>query len=99
MWRRLLYVLSILLGVAGFAAIPFIVGFQEVLRTIGEVGWRCIVIFVINASGTLIMPAMGWWLLMRAEGMAVSLSTAVQAKDFGLGDRERSRRQGSAGSE
>jgi uncharacterized protein (TIRG00374 family) len=84
MWRRLLYVLSILLGIAGFAAIPFIVGLQEVLRSIGEVGWRCIVIFVVNASGTLIMPAVGWWLLMRAEGMAVSLSTAVRAALMGF---------------
>ena len=64
--------------------LPFIVGLQEVLRTLRGVGWTCIVICVVNASGTLIMPAMGWWLIMRADGMAVSLSTAVRAALMGF---------------
>lgn len=84
MWRRLLYALSLLLGIAGFATIPFIVGLQDVLRTVGEVGWTCMILFVVNASGTLILPAIGWWLLMRAEGLAVSLSTAVRAALIGF---------------
>lgn len=75
MGKRLLYVVSILLGVVGFCAIPLIVGMQNVLWTVSQVGWLGILLCVANASGTLLIPAIGWWLLMRAEGIPATLHT------------------------
>jgi hypothetical protein len=82
--KRLYYTLSILLGLAGLCVIPFVVGFEDLLRTIGQVGWLGILIFIANSSCTLIIPAMGWWLLMRAEGIPVSLGTTVLANLMGF---------------
>jgi uncharacterized protein (TIRG00374 family) len=84
MWKRLFTVLAITLGIAGFCAIPFIVGIEDLLQTIGQVGWVCIVVFTANAAGTLLIPALGWWILMRAEGIPASLATAVQANLMGF---------------
>jgi uncharacterized protein (TIRG00374 family) len=84
MYKRLFYVLSILLGLAGLCAIPFIVGIDDLFRTIGEVGWFYILVFVVNSSFTLIAPAIGWWLLMRAEGIPVSLWAVIQANLMGF---------------
>jgi uncharacterized protein (TIRG00374 family) len=84
MRKRLFYILSIGLGVAGFCAIPFIVDMPDVLWTIGHLGWFGIILFVTNASGTLLIPAIGWWLLMRAAGIPATLSTAIQANLMGF---------------
>jgi uncharacterized protein (TIRG00374 family) len=84
MGKRLFYTLSILLGIAGFCAIPFLVGMRDVLWTIGHVGWFGVLLCVANASGTLLIPAIGWWLLMRAEGIPVALSTAIKANLMGF---------------
>jgi uncharacterized protein (TIRG00374 family) len=84
MRQRLLSLLAILLGIAGFCAIPFIVGFRDLVQTIGQVGWFSIALFVVNASSTLLIPAVGWWILMRAEGIPASLGTAVQANLMGF---------------
>jgi hypothetical protein len=67
MWKRLLYILSILLGIIGFCSIPFIVGVDDLLWTIGHVGWLYVLLFIINSSGSLLFPALGWWILMRAH--------------------------------
>jgi uncharacterized protein (TIRG00374 family) len=84
MWQRLFFLLSMLLGIAGFCAIPFVVGVHDLLRTIGQVGWFCLVLFVVNASCTLLIPAVGWWLLLRAEHIPASLGTAVKANLMGF---------------
>lgn len=84
MGKRLFYALSILLGVAGFCAMPFLVGMHDVLWTIGRVGWFGVLLFVANASCTLLIPAIGWWLLMRAEGIPATLSTAIKANLMGF---------------
>lgn len=46
MGKRLLYIVSILLGVAGFCTIPFIVGVHDLLRTMRQGGWPAIVLCV-----------------------------------------------------
>lgn len=84
MWTRVFYILSVVLGIAGFCAIPFLVGVHDLIRTMAQVGWGCVVLFVVNASGTLVFPAIGCWLLMRAEGIPVALGTVVQANLMGF---------------
>ena len=84
MGKRLFYAVSILLGIAGFCAVPLLVGMRDVLWTIGRVGWLGVLLCVANASGTLLIPAIGWWLLMRAEGIPVALRTAITANLMGF---------------
>lgn len=81
---RLLSGVSIALGIIGFCAVPMLVGIENVLRTMGQVGWPWGLLFVANTAGTSVFPALGWWLLMRAEGLRVSLWTAVQANLMGF---------------
>ena len=80
--KRLFYILSIGLGVAGFCAIPFIVGMPDDPQTINTWAGFGIVLFVANASCTLIIPAIGWWLLMRAEGIPEALNTFMLATSW-----------------
>lgn len=81
---RLLYGCSIALGVLGLCAVPWLVGIEQVLRTMAQVGWPWGLLFVANAAGTLVFPALGWWLLMRTDGLRVSLWTAMQANLMGF---------------
>ncbi|MGE3537130.1 MAG: lysylphosphatidylglycerol synthase transmembrane domain-containing protein [Candidatus Tectimicrobiota bacterium] len=83
-WSRFLSLLSALLGVLGFCAIPFIVGLQDLGRTLSQVGWLALGVSVLNAAGTLVMPALGWWVLMRLEGIPAAVHTAVQASFMGF---------------
>ena len=90
MGKRFFSAVSLLLGLASFCAVPLLVGMRDVLWTMGRVGWVGVLLCVANASGTLLLPALGWWLLMRAEGIPVALRTAVAANlrgfpcDFGV---------------
>lgn len=83
MRKRVLSLLSVLLGIAGFCLMPFIVGVNDLLQTIGQVGWLYLVLFVVNASGTVVIPAIGWWLIMRAEGLPVSFGVTLQTNFMG----------------
>lgn len=84
MWKRLLPGLSILIGLAALGAIPFLVGVHEVFQTIRQVGWTCLILSILNASGTLLIPALGWWIILRAEGIRVSPAVPIQANLMGF---------------
>jgi uncharacterized protein (TIRG00374 family) len=79
MWKKVLLALSIVLGIVAFVAIPFIVGWDLTIQAVGQAGWQCVVVMVAVASLTQIIPALGWTILMRGEGMKVSLLDAVKA--------------------
>lgn len=84
MLKRLLSGVSIALGVLGLCAVPWLVGIEQILHTLRVVGWGWGGLFVLNSAGTIVFPALGWWLLMRAEGLRVSLWTAMQADFMGF---------------
>jgi uncharacterized protein (TIRG00374 family) len=84
MWKRVLFGLSIVLGLAAFAAIPLIVGVKDTLDTIRRTGWTSILVFLANASLTTIIPAAGWWILMRGEGIPATLGQALKANFMGF---------------
>ncbi len=84
MWKRLLYVGSILVGAAGFCSIPFIVGVGDLARVIGQVGWLMLALFVVNAALVLVAPGVSWWLLMRAEGIPATLGQTLRANFMGF---------------
>lgn len=79
MWKKILFALSIILGIAAFLAIPFIVGWDRTFTAVGQAGWGCVLTMVAIASLTQIIPAIGWTILMRGEGMKVSFFDAVKA--------------------
>ncbi len=84
MWKKLLLVLSLLIGVAAFCAIPLIVGKENTFNAVRQAGWRCIAVFLANSTLTLVVPAIGWTILMRGEGMRVSFLDALKANVMGF---------------
>jgi uncharacterized protein (TIRG00374 family) len=79
MAKKILFAALLIVGIAGFFAVPAIVGVEKTLDAVGQVGVICIVAYVLNASLVMIMPAIGWWILMRAADMKVTLADALRA--------------------
>lgn len=79
MAKKVLFAVLLAAGIAGFFAVPAVVGVEKTLNAIAQVGWTCVVAFVLNASLVMLMPAIGWWILMRAANMKVSLADALRA--------------------
>jgi uncharacterized protein (TIRG00374 family) len=85
MWKKAFFAFTLLLGIGLF--IYFIDrygGFRKALEAVAAVGWTGVVGFIALASGTLVFPAVGWWILMRSEGMKVSLWTTLKANFMGF---------------
>lgn len=79
MWRRLLFVFCLLLGLGAFFAIPFIIGIERVLNAFASLGIACILLYALNAALTTAIPAISWYILMRAEGLPVRLHHTLTA--------------------
>ncbi|MHC4608450.1 MAG: lysylphosphatidylglycerol synthase transmembrane domain-containing protein [Planctomycetota bacterium] len=84
MWKKILFAASLLIGVAGVCIVFLLVDVDEALDTVGEVGIPCILAYFFVCIGTLVFPAIGWCLLLRAEGIRVSLLTTVKANFMGF---------------
>ncbi len=85
MWKRLFFVVSLLLGLGlGIFAIGQFGGFSKALGVVSDVGWLGLGVYILNASMTLVAPAVGWRILMRGEGMGVTLWTPVRANLMGF---------------
>jgi len=84
MWKKILFVLSLLVGLAAFCAVPMIVGWDDTWNAIGGVGWPCVGVFLLNSTLVLVAPAIGWRIIMRGEGMEVSLMDTLRANLMGL---------------
>lgn len=77
--KKIAFAVLLAVGIVGFFAVPAIVGVDKTLDAVAQVGWPCIAAYVLNASLVMIMPAIGWWILMRAAGMKVTLTDALLA--------------------
>jgi len=84
MAKRIIFAVLLVLGLGGFLAVPAIVGVSQTLEAIGTAGVLCIVIYVLNASVVLVIPAVSWWILMRTSDMKVSLADALRANFMGF---------------
>lgn len=84
MVRRLVFVLLIVLGVAGFIAIPVAVGVERTLTAIRGVGVLCVVAYLANFSLVLIAPGISWWILLRSGGLRINLVDVLRANFFGF---------------
>ena len=85
MWKKVFFAFTLLVGIGLFAYfIDRFGGFSKALEAVAAVGLSGVAGFILLASGTLVFPAIGWWLLMRSEGMKVPLWTALKANFMGF---------------
>src|SRR6185503_10022850 len=59
-------------------------GVQASIKVVADVGWVGVILFVLNAALVPAAPAVGWAMLMRAEGLKVPTSTALKAAFMGF---------------
>ncbi|MBI2931951.1 MAG: flippase-like domain-containing protein [Planctomycetes bacterium] len=83
MLKKSLFAFFLLLGVAGFCAVPFIVGVDRTLEAIGDVGWMCVASYLGTAVMVFVIPGIAWWILMRSEGIPATLAQAIKANVMG----------------
>ena len=85
MWKKVFFAFTLLLGLGLFIFfIDRFGGFGKALEAVASVGWTGVIGFILLASGTLVFPAIGWWILMRSEGMKVPLWTTLKANFMGF---------------
>ena len=84
MWKKVLFIASALLGLAAVAAIPWFVGIDKIRSAVARTGPLALVVFTAYASLPLIFPAIGWWIIMRGEGIQASLWSAIKANFMGF---------------
>jgi uncharacterized protein (TIRG00374 family) len=85
MWKKVFTALSLLVGLALFAlVIGKFGGLRKTVESIGAIGWPGLAAYFFTAAMTCMAPAAAWTLLMRAEGMKVSIWTALKANFMGF---------------
>src|SRR5688572_18553619 len=85
MWKKLLPAALLLIGIGLFAFfIAKFGGVQASLKVVAELGWIGLILFIVNAALVPAAPAIGWAMLMRAEGLKVPVSTALKASFMGF---------------
>jgi uncharacterized protein (TIRG00374 family) len=85
MWKKAFLVISLTIGIALFIFfIRNFGGFGKALEAVAAVGWSGVASIIALATGTLVFPGLGWWILMRSEGMKVSLWTTLKANFMGF---------------
>jgi uncharacterized protein (TIRG00374 family) len=85
MWKKVFFAFSLILGITLFVIfIRNFGGIGKVLEAVAAVGWSGVIGLILLASGTLVFPALGWWILMRSEGMKVTLWMTLKANFMGF---------------
>ena len=81
MWKKIFFALSLIVGLGLFV---YIIrkqgGFGKALEAVAAIGMGGVGIFILIAAGTLVFPGIGWWILMRSEGIRVSPWTTLKAR-------------------
>jgi hypothetical protein len=85
MLKKAFLALSLLVGIGIFIfVIGQFGGFAKTIEAVGHVGWLGVAIFVAVSSLTLAAPGVGWWILMRGEGLKVTLWSTLKANFMGF---------------
>ncbi len=85
MWKKVFLAVSLLVGLGLFIFVIWqFGGVGKTLEVVGQVGWVGLALFVANACLTQVFPGIGWWMLMRGEGLRVTLWTALKANFMGF---------------
>lgn len=84
MAKRIAFIVLLLLGIAGAAAIPYFIGKEGSEAALAKVGFWCTVIYVANSSLAYLIPAISWWILLKAEKLPVTLVDCIRASLMGF---------------
>jgi uncharacterized protein (TIRG00374 family) len=85
MWKKIVFAASLLLGLGLFVFfIEKFGGFGKAFEAVAAVGWVGLTISILTSMSTYFFPAIGWWLLMRGEGMKVPVWTTIKANFMGF---------------
>ncbi len=84
MWKKVLFAVSLLIGLGAFCAIPFLVGFEKTISAIESVGPGAIGLYILNGMLVLIVPAIGWFILLRGEGLKIPILDTIKANFMGF---------------
>ena len=84
MIRRIIFILLLLLGLAGAVAVPFWVGIDKSIEAVRHMGFLCVLTYLLNAILAYLIPAVSWYLIMRGERLGVSLIDCVRAALMGF---------------
>ena len=75
--KPLLILLLFLVGVVGVVLVFRLIDIREALVQIAHIGYLGSVVFVLNLGVTFLAPAVGWYFLMRADGIRVTMRQAL----------------------
>ncbi|MBV8878839.1 MAG: flippase-like domain-containing protein, partial [Planctomycetaceae bacterium] len=85
MWKKVFLGISLTVGIGLFVFfIQKFGGFGKALEAVASVGWAGVAAFIGLCAGTMVYPALGWWVLMKSEDMKVSLWTTLKANFMGF---------------
>jgi uncharacterized protein (TIRG00374 family) len=85
MWKKALTAISLVAGLALFVmVIQRFGGFAKALEAVASIGPLGVLLFTLNAAGTMIFPAVGWWILMRSDGLRVPFRATLKANFMGF---------------
>ncbi len=84
MWKKVFTAASLLVGIVLFAfVIGKFGGLRKTIDSVRQFGWPGLAAYLATAAMTCAAPAVAWTLLMKGEGMKVSLWTALKANFMG----------------
>ena len=84
MWKKIFFGASLLLGLGLVVFVFQRFGFKDAVAVVGQIGAPGLAAYLGIASLTLVAPAISWMLLLRAEGLPVSLGTTLKANFMGF---------------
>jgi uncharacterized protein (TIRG00374 family) len=84
MAKRIAFIILLILGLGGAIAIPFFIGEEGSKEALSKVGFWCTLIYVANSSLAYLIPAVSWWILLKAEKLPVTLVDCIRASLMGF---------------
>lgn len=81
--RHLLFWGSLAAGVAAFAYVLHSLDVRQTLHAVAAIGPWGVAAYTGLTAASLVFPAIGWWILMRAAGTPATLGTLVRANFMG----------------
>ncbi|HYF00399.1 MAG TPA: lysylphosphatidylglycerol synthase transmembrane domain-containing protein [Planctomycetota bacterium] len=84
MWKKIFFGASFLLGLGLVVFVFRRFGFKDAVAVVGQIGPVGLAVYFMVAAMTLIAPAVSWLLLLRADGLPVSLATTLKANFMGF---------------
>lgn len=81
--RHLLFWGALLLGLGAFGYVLYTLDLPKTMDAVRSVGAGGVAIYTALTAASLVFPALGWWILMRAEGIPATPAMAIKANFMG----------------